>query len=125
MIQSIEGFSDTFQPQSLGQHKAPAQTSIYDEAIEAHCCIALHERPVYQGPTSCPLHRRHSGRRVQWQRRVVLHHAGQLKAGGQLEGPGGYQAMALVIIGPTPVAPDITGVNRAAEEELAHVIQGL
>src|SRR5438105_6787418 len=79
-IRQVEYFEQGFDLCASDGSKRSAQARIDAEEIGTRPRVPLDERAVDERTTGGPLNRRHAGCDVEWQGRVVLEHAAQLKA---------------------------------------------
>src|SRR5437867_2535207 len=96
----------------LGYLERTAQPSTHAEKVVADSGIAADERSVHYRPASGTLDGRYPGRNVQRQRRVILQHSAELKPVADMDGAIKNDAVALIVIGPSIVLPDIEIVDR-------------
>jgi len=80
MIQSIEPFGDRLQMETLIDGERTAHAGVHAEDIETGSQVAPDIAPVGRGPSGSPLNRGGAGHDIKGQWRIILQHAGQLKA---------------------------------------------
>src|SRR5205823_2220974 len=107
------------------------------EIVIADPRVAADERAVHNRPAGGALDGGDSGSDVERQGRVILEHAAQLKAmtdplpdrirraRGGMDTAVENDAVALVVIAPAIVPPDVVKIDGRAKEKLTHIVQRL
>src|SRR5206468_804911 len=126
-------FDDSFQAHSLRESKGAAEPHIQVDKVEPRAGVAADERSVHSRSGGGALDGGRPSRDVERQGRVILDHGAQLKAManvlpnvfgricGSLCRAIEDKPIALVVVGPSIVLPDVVVINRRAEEELSDI----